>query len=458
MRIYVNYIFTHTTCTHRHCLMLSHRFSNAMEMYSRAFVTFQREGLEEEVEWVKKRAEKIAFKPICLVKKSALLEDIIRFEDVSRLLARQEDYDLDISSIGSVDSGTKLTLSSHPGMALWLSEKCHRLPGQDFHDLCIGPTESALSVKYERNRFVGCRGGRSCLVSALESSAVSCVCAFFWIIGGLLTPISSCSHQSTGPSLGGEGDKLHMATCRYDNKTFGRMIDKIYGKTSTPDLKVNEDGSMSPRNNTDLVFATRLPHFSLVKRDSPCRLIFKHGDDLKTSQVPSTFQDCTVSRDNFFSGELLSHPGYAICHDVEIKATAKLSGDQMKLCDVSDSAQFVYDGNKLGAVVDGKCKYFLTNGLGMGGVSANVYLVRDESKKAIFKREEEFGLHWIINDDGSLSPSHYPTHAIGIRCVSSTELLITEEQRVLAKNAAKRRVRSNRCESLNSFRLVLFSL
>ncbi len=157
-----------TICTHRRSLILPNRFGNAMEMYSRAHATFQREGLEEEIEWVKKRAEKIAFKPICLVKKSALLEDIIRFENISHLLARQEDFELDISSIGSVDSGTKLTLSSHPGMALCLSEKCHRLPGKDFHDLSIGPAESAASVKYERNRFVGCHSGRSCLVSTLD--------------------------------------------------------------------------------------------------------------------------------------------------------------------------------------------------------------------------------------------------------------------------------------------------
>ncbi len=239
-----------------------------------------------------------------------------------------------------------------------------------------------------------------------------------------------------------------MATYRYCNKNFfGRKIDKIYGKTSTSDLIVNEDGSMSPRSNTDLVFATRLPHLSLVRRDSPCRLIFKNGNDLKTSQIPSLSQDCTVGQDKIFSAELLSHPGHAICHDVEIKATTNLSADQMKLCDVTDSAQFVFDGKKLGAVVDGKCKYFLTNGLGVGEISSNVSLVRDESK-AMFKRENEFGLHWICNDDGSLSPANHPTHAIGIHCVSSTELLITEEQRVLAKNAAKRHDRTHQVQSL----------
>ncbi len=245
-----------------------------------------------------------------------------------------------------------------------------------------------------------------------------------------------------------------MATCRYGNKTISRKIDKFYGKTSTPDLIVNEDGSLSPRTNRDLVFAARLPHLSLVKRDSPCRLIFKHGDALKTSQVPSTSQDCTVSQDKVFSAELLSHPGHAICLDVEVKVNAKLSGDIMKLCNVSDSVQFVYDGKKLGAVVDGKCKFFLTNGLGVGEGSANLFLVRDESK-TIFKREVEFGLHWIINDDGSLSPSEYPTHAIGIHCVSSTELLITDEQRMLAKTAAKRRVRMQSMKhNLHSFRLL----
>ena len=241
---------------------------------------------------------------------------------------------------------------------------------------------------------------------------------------------------------------LHMGFCRYSNKTLLRKVLSImYGKTITSDLIVNEDGTLSPMSRRDLVFAVRSPQLSLVKRDSPCRLIFKHGKELQTSQVPFTSQDCTDSRDKVFSGELLSHPKNAICHDVEIKANAKLSGDLMKLCDVTGSAQFVYDGKKLGAVVDGKCKFFLTNGLGVGEGSAYLFLVRDESK-SIFKRELEFGLHWIVNDDGSLSPSDFPTHAIGIHCVSSTELLITEEQRVLAKNAANRRGVRNRGQSL----------
>lgn len=145
-----------------------------MEMYSRAYVTFQREGLEEEAKWAKKRAEKIAFKPICLVPKSASSEHIIRFEDVARLLAQQENAtteegytDMNIDTTVSADSGIKLTLSSHPGMALCLSDKCQHYPGQDFYNLCMGPAESAISVRYDGDRFVGCHGGRSCLVSTL---------------------------------------------------------------------------------------------------------------------------------------------------------------------------------------------------------------------------------------------------------------------------------------------------
>ncbi len=165
-------ISTHTTYTHFHSLIFSNRFSNAMEMYSRAHATFQREGLEEEADLAQKRAEKIAFKPICLVPKSASSEHIIRFEDVASLLAQQEnattkeDYtDVNIGSTVSADSGIKLTLSSHAGMALCLSDRCQHYPGQDFYSLCIGPAESAISVKYAGDRFVGCHGGRSCLVS-----------------------------------------------------------------------------------------------------------------------------------------------------------------------------------------------------------------------------------------------------------------------------------------------------
>ena len=260
-----------------------------------------------------------------------------------------------------------------------------------------------------------------------------------------------------GASGGGEGDMLFMAICRYSNKTLGRTVRNMYRKTSTPQLIVNEDGSMSPTRRRDLVFATRSPQLFLVKRDSPCRLIFKHGNDLKRNQVPTTSQDCSVSRDKIFSGELLSHPGKAICHDVEIKANSKIYGDQMKLCDdVSGSIQFVYDGKKLGAVMDGKCKFFLSKTLGIGDVSSNIFLVRDESR-AVFKREFEFGLHWIINDDGSLSPAQKPMYAIGIHCVSGTELLITGEQQVLAEIAAKRQHRGSSLKhNLRFLRLAVF--
>lgn len=241
---------------------------------------------------------------------------------------------------------------------------------------------------------------------------------------------------------------LNMAVFRYSNKALGRKILKMYGNTATSDLVVNEDGTMSPKSRRDLVFAVRSPHLFLVKRDSPCRLVFKDSRDLKRYQTASTTsQDCTVSLGKVFSGELLSHPGFAICHGVEIKANSKIVGDQMMLGDVADSVQFVYDGQKLGAVVDGKCKYFLTKSLGIGDVSSNLYLVRDESR-AIYKHEFEFGLHWIINDDGSLSPEQYPTHAIGIHCLSSNELFITEEQRVLAKSAANVSARTHRGQSL----------
>ena len=145
-----------------------------MEMYSRAYATFQREGLEEEVEWVKRRAEKITFRPVCLVPKSAASEHIIRFDKIAHILAQQENAvseeecaDRDVGSIVSTDSAIKLTLSSHPGMALCLSDKCQHFPGIDFRDLCLGPVESAVSVKYERGRFVGCHGDNSCLVRTL---------------------------------------------------------------------------------------------------------------------------------------------------------------------------------------------------------------------------------------------------------------------------------------------------
>jgi len=112
-----------------------------MEIYSKAYVSFQRERLEKEVELVKKHAEKIAFKPVCLVPKSTSSENIIRFARVSDLLAQQDKAaagdtrsDEGISSNAGVDGGLKLTVitcvsgrlrvryqSSMKGIDLWFA-------------------------------------------------------------------------------------------------------------------------------------------------------------------------------------------------------------------------------------------------------------------------------------------------------------------------------------------------
>lgn len=129
---------------------------------------FVREGLEDETEWVRECAEKISFKPICLVPKSIESENVIRFEGVARLLAQQEDGLRENNSNGSFDEAVELTLSSHPGMAICVSDRSQIFPGLTFHNLCLGPKESAIKVKYDRNRFAICDdSSNSCLVSIL---------------------------------------------------------------------------------------------------------------------------------------------------------------------------------------------------------------------------------------------------------------------------------------------------
>ena len=253
------------------------------------------------------------------------------------------------------------------------------------------------------------------------------------------------SSKCTGASRGSEGDML------YGTRYYSRRMAKIYGKTSTFDLIVNEDGSMSPRSRRDLVFAARAPQLFLVKRDSPCRLLLKHGSNLKMNQT-SLEQDCSINPDKTFSAELVSHPGYSICHNVEVRPNANLCVDQLKVCTSSDPIQLVYDGKKLASVVDGKCRYFLTRALGIGGLTSNIYMFRDESG-SVFRHEFEFGLHWIINVDGSISPFECPSHALGLHALSSTDLLLTGEQKTLAKCGAKRQIRRKR--GLSSIRHTL---
>lgn len=252
------------------------------------------------------------------------------------------------------------------------------------------------------------------------------------------------SSKCAGASGGSEGDMLYAIIRGGWGKFMGKhQIDF--------DLIVNEDGSMSPRSRRDLVFAARAPQLFLVKRDSPCRLLLKHGSNLKMNQT-SLEQDCSINPDKTFSAELVSHPGYSICHNVEFRPNANFYADQLKVCTSSDPIQLVYDGKKLASVVDGKCRYFLTRQLGIGGLTSNIYMFRDESG-SVFRHEFEFGLHWIINVDGSISPFECPSHALGLHALSSTDLLSTGEQKTLAKCGAKKKIR--RKQGLSSIRHTL---
>ncbi len=152
------------------------RFSSAMEMFSRAHCAFQLVGgHEDEAGMVQKCADRIAFLPVGLVPKSSTSEDIIRFDGVANLLAQQEIAargDMNpvtgIFSNSSGDAVIRLTLNSHPGMALCLSDKWQQFPGMMSTNLCIGPAESAISVKYESDRFIVLPDGKSFLVSFIS--------------------------------------------------------------------------------------------------------------------------------------------------------------------------------------------------------------------------------------------------------------------------------------------------
>lgn len=152
------------------------RFSSAMEMFSRAHCAFQLDGVhEDEARMVQNCADRIAFLPVGLVPISSTSEDIIRFDGVANLLAQQEiavrgemNPVTGIFSNSSGDAGIRLTLNSHPGMALCLSDKWQQFPGMMSTNLCIGPAESAISVKYESDRFIVLPDGKSSLVSFIS--------------------------------------------------------------------------------------------------------------------------------------------------------------------------------------------------------------------------------------------------------------------------------------------------
>ena len=412
------------------------QFSESMGMLSKALATLRRKGKGEddsEVLRIRELADNISLVPVALVPKSSKSVDIMRFAKIPELLAQQEkgasiQSGRGIPTANSFDDDhVKLELSSHPGHAICFDEGSQTYLGFKSRRLVIFPIESAISVVYDTKarRF--------------------------------LVPGGQLSYLYCGPSHGNEGDLLYVGI---PSPVISALLPVTYTRDNNADLIVNEDGTMSPRASPGLVLAAKTtPQTVLVKRDSPCRLILEHGASLRQNQAPSASHDAVVERTNVFPSDLASHPGRALVCDSEQRG-GHLLGCVLNLDSATspDAIQLVFDGKKVGAVVerDGKihCKYNFSMALGSNyGANALPFVVRD-SRRKMFKKESAFGLYWILNSDGSISPLYAPDRALGVHCLGGAELVISPEQRALARAEAKLLRQDGRADKLK--RGILF--
>ena len=412
------------------------QFSESMGMLSRALATLCRKGKGEddpEVLRIRELADNISLVPIVLVPKSSKSVDIIRFAYIPELLAQQEkgvsiQSHREIPTANSFDDDhVNLELTSHPGQAICFDEGSQTYLGFKSRRLVIGPIESAISVVYDAKarRF--------------------------------LVPGGPLSYLYCGPSHGDEGDLLYVGI---PSQVISALLPVTYTRNNNADLIVNEDGTMSPRASPGLVLAAKTtPQTVLVKRDSPCRLILEHGARLRQNQAPSASHDAVVERTNVFPSNLASHPGRALVCDSEQRG-GHLIGCVLNLDSAisPDAIQLVFDGEKIGAVVerDGEihCKYNFSMALGSNyGANALPFVVRD-TKRKMFKKESAFGLYWILNSDGSISPLYAPDRALGVHCLGGAELVVNSKHRALARAEAKLIRKDGRADKLK--RGILF--
>ena len=414
------------------------QFSESMGMLSKALATLHRKGKggnDPEVSRIREYADNISLVPIALVPKSSKSVNIIRFARIPELLAQQEKTALiqsgrGVSATNSFDDDhIKLELSSHPGQAICFDEGSQTYLGFKSRRLVVGTVESAISVVYDAKarRFV--------------------------VPGGPL------AYMYCGPSHGNEGDLLYVGI---PSPIISSVLPVTYTRNNNSDLIVNEDGTMSPRASPDIVLAAKTtPQIVLVKRDSPCRLILKHGDGLQRNLAPSASHDTAVEGTNVFPSDLASHPGRALVCDSEQRG-GHLVGCVLNLDSAtsSDAVRLIFDGKKIGAVVDKDgefhCKYNFTMALGSNyGKNALPFVVRD-TKRKMFKKESAFGLYWILNSDGSISPLYAPDRALGVHCLGGAELAVSPEQRALARSEAKLTRKDGRAEKFKRGFLFLW--
>jgi len=283
---------------------------------------------------------------------------------------------------GDAPAGVPLVLSSHPGRAIVpLKNHFDYLPffGR-FTVLGIGSEESALEARYDGE--VLARVGDGALLNVMAG----------W-------------HK--------EGVQLTLKPAPADAQERARQLPRMNGSRR---FAVNEDGTMSPRHDPDLVLGlSYCPQLYFVDRGSPNRAVFTHADALRAGGDDDAGTPLELSSHPTHSIAMVSAP---VLHDCGVGHV------NLGLGTAKEALRVRYRHNKL--IVCGDHDFRLTGHYpgSYGGNCAALVGSALPRRCQTFLLRAGLRLLWhcwtdfVVNEDGTISPVAVPDLALGFQVPS----------------------------------------
>ena len=354
----------------------------ALDVFSAALDFFERKG--------KAVDDPLVMKTLAHVNASRLPQVVlvplgspkcIKFQNASQL------RELTSGNADPSQDGISLELSSHPGQGVVLVRpQWGKMGTLKYHGLGIGSKESSI---------------RLCAHDKI-----------FWrkTDGARLTVLVGCK----------QGDMLLLTPSN------------LAPLQTTPclfDFVVNDDGSISPCDDIGLALGIGDFPLVLVPRNSPNRLIFKYGKSLCDSGKKNSGHG-TLERKGF-SLELSSHPGCSVKFRTEWPFNIGPAAlNLMTVGPMEDAVHASYDGRTIKSCKDGAVlRVMEEDGLLYNvGSPASFFLGRTKKMTCWKGGINDF----IINKEGSISPMHARSLALGSACLSRANSIATQEEKGLA--------------------------
>ena len=275
-----------------------------------------------------------------------------------------------------------------------------------------------LAIVLMRTGFTGFSGGRVKQLSVGPKESAIHICSN----GGLL-------HESYDGSFitsyrdSQVGDSVFLAPSSYmhQDKFPGQAVD-------SGGVVVIPDGTITLSKKPDLALGIGPYPVVLVACNSPNRFILKYGKELKNTSHPLQQKGHRL--------ELLSHPGQAITTQLNLPLNfGSLSANLLVLGTDKDAIEVSHDGRVIasseGAVFNMNAPHNETK--------ADSAIILVQYNNRIMTRWKG-GHDFVINEEGSISPSHHQHLVLGCSLHGIANDIISVEEKEFAEKKSQRRL------------------